>query len=135
MRGATSVIAAAFPVLDAGALAVILVLVVATTIATVPRCCRCAARRSCHHHCCFWPSPQYQVVATALPSLATPPSLLSSQLSLPRCPRSCRYCCRRVAPTLALAVVASAAVSATQPPSLLPLTPQHPIVAAVLPPL
>jgi hypothetical protein len=51
------------------------------------------------------------------------PLLLSLQLSSPCRPGSCCCCCCRVAPALALAAIATAAIAVTQPLSSPPLLP------------
>jgi hypothetical protein len=92
----------------------------------VPLCCCCTVLcsrhhrhcRPCHHHCHDIQSP-----SPCFHCLAAYPLLLSLQLSLPCHPRSCCCCCQRVAPALALAAIATAAVAAMQPLSSPPLLP------------
>ena len=119
MRGATSAVVAAFPVLAAVALSV--VLVAAAAIATVLLCCRRTGLHSCHHHhCrpCHHHRHDIQSPSPRCPCLVAHPLLLSLQLSLPCHPCSHRCCCRLVNPALALTAIPAAAVAAAQPPSL-----------------
>ena len=124
MSGAASAVATVFLLLATVALAV--VLVAAAAIAAVPLCCCCTVLCSRHHrHCrpCHRHCHDIQSPSPCFHCLATYPLLLSLQLSLPCQPRSCRCCCRRVAPALALAAITTAAVAVTQPLSLPPLSP------------
>ena len=124
MSGAVSAVATVFLVLATVALAV--VLVAAAAIAAVPLCCCCTVLCSCHHRHC---RPRHhhrrdiQSPSPRCPRLVTYPLLLSLQLSLPCHPRSHRCCCHRVAPVLAHAAIAAAAVAAAQPLSLPPSSP------------